>query len=156
MQIRAIPDPTQWERWEEAKALLEPARARGDFPDVIEPDEALFVVMDGDDLMAAATAWLGVHNETGVKYVEVKLIGGREHRKWLQELDNVIGAAARGAGATRMLAIGRAGWWKTIRHMGWERSGEIEDQQVFTRDWGDGWVRRAAKQPARVSRRAGR
>jgi hypothetical protein len=137
MQIRAIPDPTQWERWEEAKALLEPARARGDFPDVIEPDEALFVVMDGDDLMAAATAWLGVHNETGVKYVEVKLIGGRDHRRWLGKLDEVIGKAGAAAGATQMLAIGRRGWMRSIERLGWVKHSEMDDQWVYTRELKD-------------------
>ena len=133
MQISAIPDPTHWERWEEAKALLEPARARGDFAEVIEPDEALFAVMDEDALLACATAWLGTHNATGERLVEVKLIGGRDHRRWLGELDKVIGAAARGAGATRLLAIGRAGWWRTIRRMGWAQCQPVEDHWLFER-----------------------
>src|SRR5690348_10300518 len=114
--IGAVANPTGWHRWEEAKALLEPARARGDFPSVIEPDEVLFAVMDGDDLLAVATAWLSTD-----KYVEVKLIGGRDHRRWLVELDKVIGAAAAEAGATRLIGIGRAGWSKILQRNGWAK-----------------------------------
>jgi hypothetical protein len=133
MQIRAIPEPAQWTRWNEAKALLEPARARGDFADVIEPDEALFAVEDGDELLAVATAWLGTDNATGIRFCEVKLIGGRDHRRWLRTLDEAIGERAAAAGAAHMLAIGRRGWMRSIERLGWVKHGETEDMWIFTR-----------------------
>jgi hypothetical protein len=127
--IGSVPDPLNWERWDEAKALLEPARRRGDFPSVIEPDEALWAVMDGNELIAVATAWLSSDH-----YVEVKLIGGRDHKRWLAELDRVIGKAGAAAGATRMMAIGRAGWWRNLKARGWNRIGEIEDHVLYSRE----------------------
>lgn len=114
MQIGAVPNPTEWHRWEEAKALLDPARARGNFTDAIEPDEALFAVLDGDDLLAVATAWLSTEG-----YAEVKLVGGRDHRRWLSELDTMIGDAARAAGAMELRAWGRKGWAKSLGPLGW-------------------------------------
>jgi hypothetical protein len=54
----------------------------------------LFAVMDGDELLAVATAWLSTE-----KFVEVKLLGGRDYKRWLGELDRVIGAEARGGGS---------------------------------------------------------
>lgn len=129
MIIGAVSDPLLWDRWPEAEALLEPARARGDFPSVIEPDEALYVVLDGDDLIGCATAWLSTQG-----YVEVKLIGGRDHRRWLGELDRVIGAAAAEAGATRMIGIGRRGWAKELKRLGWAQSRKIEDHWLFERE----------------------
>jgi hypothetical protein len=128
----AVADPLKWDRWPEAEALLEPARARGDFASVIDPDEALFVVLDGDELLAVATAWLSVE-----KYVEVKLIGGRDYRRWLGELDRVIGASARDAGATRLIAIGRGGWAKSLKPLGWDRVRAVEDHWLYARDLGD-------------------
>lgn len=126
--IGAVADPLLWDRWPEAEAYLEPARARGDFPSCLGTNEALFVVLDGDELLAAATAWLSTD-----RYVEVKLIGGRDHRRWLKALDDVIGAAAVEAGATRLLAIGRLGWWKAIKPYGWEKLGSVEDHWLFER-----------------------
>jgi hypothetical protein len=132
VRIGWVPDPEGWDRWEEAKALLEPARARGDFPSVWEPDELVWAVMDGDELLAVATAWLGTKD--GKRFVEVKLIGGRDHRSWLMELDRRIGAAAAEAGATRMIGIGRRGWLRELKRQGWVKLGEVEDHVLYARD----------------------
>jgi hypothetical protein len=130
--IGAIPNPQGWERWEEAKAYLEPARQRGSFEDVIEADEALYVVLDGDELLACATAWLSTE-----RYVEVKLVGGRDRHRWLSELNDTIGRDARGAGATRLIAIGRRGWLRELRRLGWDSIGETDDQLVYARGLGN-------------------
>jgi hypothetical protein len=108
--------------------LLEPARARGGFPSALDDDEVLFAVLDGNDLLAVATAWLSTDG-----FVEVKLIGGRDHRRWIAELDKIIGAAASEAGATRMVAIGRRGWLKSIAPLGWAQCQPVEDHWLFER-----------------------
>ena len=130
-EIGVVPDPLNWSLWEQAKAFLEPARARGDFPDVIEPDEELFAVLDGGELIACATAWFDV----GEKRVEVKLVGGKDRHKWLGELDQVIGAAAAEAGATRMVAIGRRGWLRELNRLGWAQCGEVDAKTfIYSRE----------------------
>ena len=127
--IGHVPAPLEWSKWEEAKALLDPARARGDFPTVWEPDELLWAVLDGDELLACATAWLSAEG-----YVEVKLVGGRDRHRWLKQLDERIGAAAREAGASRLVAIGRRGWLRELMRLGWVKSGEIDDQLIYARE----------------------
>jgi hypothetical protein len=130
--VGSVPDPLNWDRWPQAEAFLEPARARGGFPSCLESDEVLFAVMDGDELLAVATAWLSTE-----RIVEVKLVGGRDHRRWLSELNEVIGAASRDAGATRMIAIGRRGWAKSLKLLGWEVCRPIEDHWLFERKLGE-------------------
>lgn len=129
MNIGVVPDPRNWDRWDEAAAMLEPARARGDFPSVLDDDELLWAVMDDGELLACATAWL-----SGDGIVEVKLVGGRDHPRWLGELDRRIGGAASEAGATKLIAIGRRGWLKSLRALGWERIGEVDDQFIYARN----------------------
>jgi hypothetical protein len=128
MLVGAVADPRKWDRWPEAEAYLEPARARGDFKNVIEPDEALYVVLDGDELLAAATAWLSADG-----HAEVKLVGGRDYRRWLSELNDVIGRDAAEAGATRVIAIGRAGWARSLSALGWVKCQPVEDHWLFER-----------------------
>jgi hypothetical protein len=84
--------------------------------------------MDGDELVACATAWLGDG------FVEVKLVGGRDHRRWLKQLDEVIGAAAAEAGATWLQAFGRRGWVKALSANGWASLGEVDGSTVYRRE----------------------
>jgi hypothetical protein len=128
MMIGSVPAPLEWTHWKAAEALLEPARVLGGFASVIEPDEALWAVMDGDELLACATAWLGEG------FVEVKLVGGRDHRRWLKELDGAIGAAAKEAGATWLQAFGRRGWVKALGVNGWDSLGETDGMTVYRRE----------------------
>lgn len=116
MNIGAVPDPEGWERWEEARALLEPARELfGDDTPAMGFNEALFVVMDGDELLACATAWLST-----LGFCEIKCVAGRDYLRWVKELDEVIGSAARAAGAVEMRGHGRRGWAKALRKLGWD------------------------------------
>jgi hypothetical protein len=128
MQIGSVPNPQSWERWPEAEALLQPAFALSAATELFGPNEALWVVMDGDELLACATAWLSTEG-----YVEVKLIGGRDRHRWLRELDEMIGAAARAAGATRLVANGRRGWLRELQRLGWERIGELDGMFFYSR-----------------------
>lgn len=127
MEIGSVPAPLEWTHWKAAEAFLEPARLLGGFATIIEPDEALWAVMDGDELLGCATAWLGGG------FVEVKLVGGRDYRRWIAELDEKIGAAGRAAGATRMQAFGRAGWTRSLKALGWDTLGEVGGMTVYHR-----------------------
>jgi hypothetical protein len=119
----------EWERWPEAEALLEPARARSDeVIDLLGFNEMLWAVLDGDDLLACATARL-----TEDDGCEVMLVGGRDHQRWLKELNDTIGAAAAEAGATRMVACGRPGWRKALKAMGWASEGVSSDTTLYSR-----------------------
>jgi hypothetical protein len=128
VEIGSVPAPLEWMHWKAAEALLEPARVLGGFASVIEPDEALWAVMDGGELLACATAWLGEG------FVEVKLVGGRDYRRWLGPLNDMIGAAAKDAGATWMQATGRAGWRKSPSALGWAVMGEVDGTTIYRRE----------------------
>jgi hypothetical protein len=109
--------------------LLEPARARSDeVIDLLGFNETLWAVLDGDALLACATARL-TEDET----CEVMLVGGRDHKRWLKDLDNTIGAAAAEAGATRMVACGRPGWRKALKAVGWNSEGVSSDTTLYSR-----------------------
>lgn len=87
----------------------------------------MYAVIENDELLGCATAWLGEG------YVEVKLVGGRDHRRWIKELDSVIGADAKEAGAAWLQAMGRAGWRKTLPALGWDVMGEADGMTIYRR-----------------------
>lgn len=128
MLIGSVPNPRDWSLWPQAEAFLEPARKLGGFESVIDPDEALWAVMDDGELIGCATAWLGEG------FVEVKLVGGRDHRRWIKELDQLIGRAAREAGASRLTAFGRGGWRKILAAQGWESLKLSDGNTAYSRE----------------------
>lgn len=128
MQIGSVPAPLEWAHWPEAEAFLEPARKLGGFDSVIDPDEALWAVMDEGELLGCATAWLQG------ELCEVKLVGGRDHRRWIKELDQLIGRAAREAGASRLTAFGRGGWRKILAAQGWESLKLSDGNTAYSRE----------------------
>jgi hypothetical protein len=133
--IAVVADPLSWDRWPQAEAFLEPARARGDFESVIEPDEELFAVLGpSGELLGAATAWFDIER----RFVEVKLVGGREFRRWIGELNDELGRLARLAGAERMVAIGRRGWGKILPRLGWVKLSGTGDETVYSRELSGG------------------
>jgi hypothetical protein len=125
MEIGVVPEPRQWARWEEAQALLEPARQLGGFADVLGEHELLWAVLDGDDLLAVATAALGDD------HAEIRLAGGRDHRRWALPLAQAIAAMARDEGVEFLCLSGRMGWLRSLRPMGWEYRGLIEGAPVI-------------------------
>jgi hypothetical protein len=134
VNIGWIENPKDWNRWPEAEALLEPAwRRADDLPEILDKNDVLFVVMDGDELIAALTTAFFAE----LKMMEVTLVGGRDHRRWLAEADKLIGAVAAEAGATRLTAIGRRGWAKSLERLGWDNMGEVDGATVFSRKLGN-------------------
>lgn len=127
LEIGVLPDPEQTDFWPEIEAFLRPAADRGNLSELIGEHELCWVVLDGSTLMAAATArWL-----PEARQVEVVLVGGRDFRRWLKPLDEMIGRWGRDEGAIALRAYGRAGW---ARCLGWKVIGREGDFTAYERD----------------------
>jgi hypothetical protein len=116
VDVGIVSDPEASPYWADFKAFLGPAAARGGLDTLIGENELLWGVLAENEAIGAATARL----IDGGKVAEVVLVGGRDFRRWIRELDDAIGRAARDAGATSMLATGRKGW---ARVLGWQLTG---------------------------------
>jgi hypothetical protein len=127
LNVGAVPNPRDWEHWPKAEAFLEPARRLGNFDTVLEDDEALYVAMDGDELIGCVTARLCEG------FVEIPLIGGRDHLRWIPELDQMIGLAAHEAGAKWLQGWGRRGWEKTLTVLGWAKIKQDSKSNLYFR-----------------------
>jgi hypothetical protein len=127
LNIGAVLDPQGWHRWEEAKALLEPARELGG------QDSVTAQIRRFGSSSTATRCWRLARQGSRKNGCEVILVGGREHRRWLGELSEELGAAAKEAGAKRMVAIGRRGWLKSLLRLGWAKHSEAGGMTVYTR-----------------------
>lgn len=110
MNIGVLADPQNDPLWPAIEYYLEPAAKRGGVP-VLDENEVLWLVMDGGELLAAATARLTVDD-----FGEVVLVGGKDHHRWIHQLDCAIGDWMRREGMKAVRAYGRKGWVKVLRN----------------------------------------
>ena len=118
MNIGIVPDPTHSPDWPKIEAFLEPAAKLGGVP-VLEPLEEVWTAVEGGDLFAAATARL-----TNDGLGEVVLVGGRDRKRWLAQLDQQLGRWFKMEGRRAMRAYGRKGWTRELEKLGWSVIGE--------------------------------
>jgi len=109
MEIGILPEPLDHPLWPAISALLEPAAKRGGVP-VLEAGEQVWIIHDGKQLLGAATA-----RPTLEGFGEVVLVGGRNCRQWIGELDCLIGEWLKAEGMTSVRAAGRRGWVRILK-----------------------------------------
>lgn len=126
LQIGMIADPLSWALWPVAKAYLDPALAESDqhWPeaeaDLASEATQLWVVQRGGDLLAAAVTRITQGRKGEV--AEVFLVGGRDFRRWIGPLNDVIATSARQIGCVALRAYGRIGWRDILKAFGWRLS----------------------------------
>jgi hypothetical protein len=123
-----LPDPESREYWNDLKALLLPAAQRGRC-EVFEPDDLVWIAIDGRSIIGAATTRLVEGNE-----VEVKHIAGSRFSEWGDELDDMLTEWAKACGAKRMVSRGRQGWARVSRKWGWHVSGSEDGLTLYEKD----------------------
>ena len=109
MRIGVIADPLKHPDWPKIKAFLEPAARRGGVP-ILEENEAVWAIYDPWPV-GAATARI-----TAEGFGEIVLVGGRDYRRWIHQLDWLIGAAMRREGMKSVRAYGRKGWIRVLKN----------------------------------------
>lgn len=117
--------PVTLAMWPDLYGMLSPAVARGgdttpfELIDDLLADRAQLWVADQ---AAAVTA---IYPGEGI--VHFQLLGGRNMKRWLDNLIEVVGNAARDRGLWRMRETGRKGWARVLAAKGWcevERDGD--------------------------------
>ena len=79
-----------------------------------------------ETLLGAATARLTVDD-----FGEVLLVGGTGHRRWINELDDLIAAWMRAEGMRSVRAYGRKGWVRVLKN--WAVLGNEDDTVIYER-----------------------
>lgn len=111
LTIGVYPDAKNSRYWPKIVDFLQPAVDQGDRPMLLE-HELVWTVHDGPELLAAATTRI-----TRDGFAEVMFVGGRDYRRWLRPLDDMIAAWASDEGMSAVRAYGRRGW---VRVLGWD------------------------------------
>lgn len=85
----------------------------------IAGDVLIIVICKGADIIAAMTADIRVY-DTGLKALHMPQLGGDEFFEWRDQLNDVVTAVAKDFGCDQLRIIGRRGWVKALKDLGWE------------------------------------
>lgn len=118
LNIGILEEPHLYRMWPGIKALLQTAARRSGSP-AWEPGHQVWVVVDGPQIIAAATTRLVEGGEA-----ELWHIAGTRVREWLADLDRLICEWATMNGAHRITCQGRKGWAKLSEPLGYRVYGK--------------------------------
>jgi hypothetical protein len=79
----------------------------------------IIVICKGADIIAAMTADIRTY-DTGLKALHIPQLGGDDFFEFRDQLDLVITAIAKDFGCDQLRVIGRRGWVKALKDLGWE------------------------------------
>lgn len=85
---------------------------------IIENDYVLWLVLDGDELVAALTTRIAVY--PGKRGMALDWIGGSRMSEWLPSVQHVMTKYARDNECTHLEGYGRKAWGRWLAKYGWE------------------------------------
>lgn len=128
MQVNYLPDAERHPLWPQIVELLKPAAKFGDV-EVEHPDHVVWIAHENGTVFAAATTLLLADGNT-----ELRLAGGYRHRDWIEQLNAVVSAWAKSAGAKKLTMRGRKGWARYARACGWVVAAPEANGLIYERE----------------------
>ncbi len=122
MQLGQVASPLEWERWPEAKALLDAALRQGDETwasveaELSAGTMQLVAIVDGPRLIAAGVIRSALTPRG--EMLEIVLAAGPDMATWASFGLGALRQGARDAGMTGVRLAGRPGWARIFREAG--------------------------------------
>lgn len=91
----------------------------------------IITISEGDKIIAALTADIRTY-DTGMKALHLPHLGGDKFFQWRDQLNIVVNAIAKDFDCQQLRIVGRRGWVKALKDLGWE-----EQYVVLKKDIGD-------------------
>jgi hypothetical protein len=79
----------------------------------------IIVISKGEAIVAALTADIRTY-DTGLNALHIPHLGGEDFDEWRDQLDSVLYAIAKDFNCNQLRIVGRRGWVKALKDLGWE------------------------------------
>lgn len=126
--VSFLPDAETKPYWNDLYLMLKPAADYGRC-EVLEPEDLVWVAIDGPDIIGAVTTRLLINGET-----EIKHVAGCRMSEWINDIEDMICGWSRACGAARVISRGRKGWGRLMKTKGWRESGEEDGLTLYEKD----------------------
>ena len=133
MIISAVPYPYVEDVWPKVSSMLKDAvdTSHGKFSiesvrQAIDHQEiALWVVLEegNDAVVASFTTRIAVYPECRV--LTMDWVGGERMSEWMEDMLDVMEGYAKHHKCTQMQGMGRPGWARALKHLGWELESSV-------------------------------
>lgn len=91
------------------------------YENLIQKDAVLVIIYKGHDLYGAAIAREREY-ESGKKAICITQLGGLNMQEWISDAHDVACKIGRALGCTEIYCIGRSGWEKTLKGIGYAKA----------------------------------
>lgn len=88
--------------------------------DIVENRKTLWLIFDGDKLLATAMTKLEVIDATGIKILRMMDLGGENIAAWAEALEEAMTAYGNEHGVDYRAVEGRSGWGRVIEKFGYK------------------------------------
>jgi hypothetical protein len=136
-KIAALPQTLIEPMWETVKPHLErvielvadETTIEHIFDKALSGEVLIIVICKGVDIIAAMTADIRSY-DTGLKALHIPQLGGDDFFEWRDQLDSVLFAIAKDFNCSQLRIVGRRGWVKALKDLGWEEQYVILKKDV--------------------------
>ena len=92
--------------------------------------ELILITVNDDHKMIAALTVNKEQFQSGKRVLTLVAIGGARMKEWLHKVDEVLCTVCREEGCTEMYLIGRPGWIKLLRPLGFETIHTVVSKKI--------------------------
>lgn len=89
----------------------------------------IILICEGASIIAAVTAEIRIY-DSGFKALHIPQLGGDKFFEWRDQLDSVLNAIAKDFNCSQLRIVGRRGWIKALKDLGWEEQYVVLKKEV--------------------------
>lgn len=90
---------------------------------------ALATVYDEDELIAVVSFDI-IDFDSGLKVLNIQCAGGSQLHDWMERIDSIANDLAKQHDCTKVYVIGRAGWTRKLKHIGYSIAHTVLSREV--------------------------
>ena len=125
------------QHWDELYAFLKLAvdHSNGELDEAsvknqVEDGDLLVAAVYDDQTLVAVVAFELLLFTTGKRALNIQLAGGASLGAWFERMDEVANALANARDCSEVYIVGRAGWQRKLKHMGYKVAHTVLHKEV--------------------------
>lgn len=137
IHIQFPPPELALQHWDELYAFMKLAvdHSNGELDEVsckyqVEEGDLLVAAVYDDEKLVAVVCFELLVFTTGKRALNIQLAGGASLDEWFERMDDIAQALARARDCSEVYIVGRAGWQRKLKQLGYETAHTVLHKEV--------------------------